>query len=273
MASNQADTWRPVPGQARLLGGEPAGAGHLPSVRAVAHLLLRASRRRGRADVHPRARPARPRPRSVRAARRARAARPARPHAHRRRHRRGVRRSDHRLPHRPHAVAVGRRIPYVVLATPWWALLFFLLFVPPFGDGSLANLLWLVVVIEGYWLASNLSGAPLEALMPHIARSHEDRVSVAAMQLVFGILGAFIGLAVSSVLIDLVGFAAMAGDPRGRGLPRPLRLAGRVLGLRRGRTTSPRRRASCGRCGRRCRTRTSSRSCRASSSSAWRRSW
>ena len=105
----------------------------------------------------------------------------------------------------------GRRIPYVVLATPWWALLFFLLFVPPFGEGSLANLLWLVVVIEGYWLASNLSGAPLEALMPHIARSHQDRVSVAAMQLVFGILGAFIGLAVSSVLIDLVGFAAMAG--------------------------------------------------------------
>ena len=105
----------------------------------------------------------------------------------------------------------GRRIPYVVLATPWWAFLFFLLFVPPFGDGSIANLLWLVAVIEGYWLASNLSGAPLEALMPHIAKSHEDRVSVASMQLVFGILGAFIGLAVSSVLIDLVGFPTMAG--------------------------------------------------------------
>jgi GPH family glycoside/pentoside/hexuronide:cation symporter len=104
----------------------------------------------------------------------------------------------------------GRRIPYVMLATPWWAFTFFLLFVPPFGDGTVANLLWLIVVIEGYWLASNLSGAPLEALMPHIAKSHEDRVSVASMQLVFGILGAFIGLAISGVLIDLVGFAGMA---------------------------------------------------------------
>ncbi len=104
----------------------------------------------------------------------------------------------------------GRRIPYVVLATPWWAFTFFLLFVPPFGDGTVANLLWLIVVLEGYWLASNLSGAPLEALMPHIAKSHEDRVSVASMQLVFGILGAFIGLAISGLLIDLVGFGGMA---------------------------------------------------------------
>lgn len=104
----------------------------------------------------------------------------------------------------------GRRIPYVVLATPWWAVLFFMLFVPPFGDGSIANLLWLIVVLEGYWLASNVAGAPLEALMPHIAKSHDDRVTVASMQLVFGIIGAFIGLAVSGVLIDLVGFAGMA---------------------------------------------------------------
>ncbi|MYE32054.1 MAG: MFS transporter [Chloroflexi bacterium] len=105
----------------------------------------------------------------------------------------------------------GRRIPYVVLATPWWAFLFFLLFVPPFGDESIANLLWLIVVLEGFWLAGNVAGAPLEALMPHIAKSHEDRVSVAAMQLVFGILGAFLGLAVSGLLIDWVGFAGMAG--------------------------------------------------------------
>ena len=104
----------------------------------------------------------------------------------------------------------GRRIPYIVLATPWWALLFFLLFVPPFGDGSAGNLLWLVVAVEGYWLASNLSGAPFEALMPHIARTHRDRLQVAAAQLVFGVLGALIGLSVGSWLVDAVGFGATA---------------------------------------------------------------
>ena len=104
----------------------------------------------------------------------------------------------------------GRRIPYIVLATPWWALLFFLIFTPPFGDGSAGNLLWLVVALEGYWLASNLSGAPFEALMPHIARTHRDRVQVAAVQLVFGVLGAFVGLSVSSLLVDSVGFGATA---------------------------------------------------------------
>ena len=104
----------------------------------------------------------------------------------------------------------GRRIPYILLATPWWALLFFLLFVPPAGDESSANLVWLVVILEGYWLASNFSGAPLEALLPHLARSHEDRVSVATLQMVFGVAGAVVGLSISSLLVDAVGFAGMA---------------------------------------------------------------
>ena len=80
----------------------------------------------------------------------------------------------------------GRRIPYIVLASPWWALLFVALFLPPFAGESAGNILWLIVVVEGYWLASNFSGAPLEALLPHIARSHQDRVTVGALQLIFG---------------------------------------------------------------------------------------
>ena len=104
----------------------------------------------------------------------------------------------------------GRRIPYIVLASPWWALLFVALFLPPFAGESAGNILWLIVVVEGYWLASNFSGAPLEALLPHIARSHQDRVTVGALQLIFGVAGAFIGLTISSLLVDSLGFPMMA---------------------------------------------------------------
>ncbi len=104
----------------------------------------------------------------------------------------------------------GRRIPWILLGTPWWALLFALLFAPPVAGESFANLLWLVVILEIFWLSSNISGAPLEALLPHIAKSHQHRVTVAAYQLSFGVFGAFIGLSISSLLVDIVGFTTMA---------------------------------------------------------------
>ena len=104
----------------------------------------------------------------------------------------------------------GRRIPWILLGTPWWALLFAALFFPPEGGASLANLIWLVVIVEVFWLSSNLSGAPLEALLPHIAKTHQHRVTVAALQLLFGVFGAFIGLSISSLLVDIVGFGSMA---------------------------------------------------------------
>ncbi len=104
----------------------------------------------------------------------------------------------------------GRRIPFVVLATPWWALAFFLLFNPPAGDADLANLIYLFLVVELFFLCSNLSGAPMEALLPHIARHHEDRVSLATWQVLFGVTGAAIGLSLSSLLQVLLGFQGMA---------------------------------------------------------------
>jgi GPH family glycoside/pentoside/hexuronide:cation symporter len=104
----------------------------------------------------------------------------------------------------------GRRVPYILFATPWWVLGFFLLFVPPGGEMSILNLVWLIAVLEIYWLLSNFSGAPLEALLPHLARRHDDRVAIAYQQLLFGVGGAIVGLSLSSLLVEFVGFGAMA---------------------------------------------------------------
>jgi len=103
----------------------------------------------------------------------------------------------------------GRRIPFIVLGTPLWGVLFALLFLPPAGDGAI-NLLFVFVVATAFYLLSNLSGAPMEALLPALARRKDDRLSVASWQVVFGVLGAVVGLSVSSLLQGAYGFAVMA---------------------------------------------------------------
>ncbi len=104
----------------------------------------------------------------------------------------------------------GRRIPFVLLGTPLWGVLFVLLFLPPSEGASHLNLGFLFVVAVSFYLFSNLSGAPLEALLPTMARRNQDRLSIASWQVVFGVLGAVVGLSVSALLQGLFGFTVMA---------------------------------------------------------------
>jgi GPH family glycoside/pentoside/hexuronide:cation symporter len=104
----------------------------------------------------------------------------------------------------------GRRVPFVVLGTPLWALLFVMLFTPPGGGDAPINLVYLFFVAIAFYLMSNLAGAPLEALLPQIARHDDDRVSIASWQVIFGVLGAVVGLSLSSLLRQFFGFVVMA---------------------------------------------------------------
>lgn len=104
----------------------------------------------------------------------------------------------------------GRRVPFVLLGTPLWGVFFVLLFAPPSAGASFTNLAFLFVIAIAFFLSSNLSGAPLEALLPQIARRNEDRMSIALWQVVFGVLGAIVGLSVSSLLEGAFGFFTMA---------------------------------------------------------------
>lgn len=104
----------------------------------------------------------------------------------------------------------GRRLPFIVIFTPFWAFLFVFFFLPPVGDASGGNLAYLFFLAMAFYMLSNLSGAALEALLPTIARTPEDRLSVATWQLVFGVGGAIVGLSVSSLVVEQFGFTAMA---------------------------------------------------------------
>jgi GPH family glycoside/pentoside/hexuronide:cation symporter len=103
----------------------------------------------------------------------------------------------------------GRRIPFVVAATPFWALFAVLLFAPP-DAGTAGTAVYFFVTLELLFLFGTLSGGPYEALLPEIAPRNEDRVKLAGIRVYFGAAGAGVGLVISGVLVDWIGFAGMA---------------------------------------------------------------
>ncbi len=103
----------------------------------------------------------------------------------------------------------GRRIPFIVLATPPWALLFFLLWIPTVDEVSALNAVYLFVVVTAFHVCGTLSGEPLESLLPEIAPRSADRVRIVTWQVVFGTLSAVVALIFTGPIIDRFGFAVM----------------------------------------------------------------
>jgi GPH family glycoside/pentoside/hexuronide:cation symporter len=104
----------------------------------------------------------------------------------------------------------GRRIPFVLFATPFWALFFVLLWTPPNGHETIANGVYLFAMMQGFLLFSTLSGGPFASLMPEIAVTSKERVGVVTWEVFFGTVGAALALVGSGVIKELWGFQAMA---------------------------------------------------------------
>lgn len=102
----------------------------------------------------------------------------------------------------------GRRVPFVLFATPFYALFFFLFWTPPRGSYALAAV-YLTIILLVQRVAGALSGNPMLALLPEVARTPAGRVSNVAWQFVFGALGAVVGLVVTGLIKDQFGFVAM----------------------------------------------------------------
>ena len=105
---------------------------------------------------------------------------------------------------------LGRRLPFVLAATPPWALFAFLVFTPPPDAGTAVTAVHLFVTLELFFLFATLSGGPYEALLPEIAKTSRDRVAIVGTRVYFGAAGAAVGLIGSDLLIDRFGFQAMA---------------------------------------------------------------
>jgi GPH family glycoside/pentoside/hexuronide:cation symporter len=103
----------------------------------------------------------------------------------------------------------GRRLPFIVLGTPVLALSFFLLWTPPVDHESAWNALYLFAVLEVFFLANTVVGGPYDALLPEIAVTSRDRVSLSAWKVLFGAAGAGIVFVLGGPLIATIGFAGM----------------------------------------------------------------
>ena len=103
----------------------------------------------------------------------------------------------------------GRRIPFLLYGTPLLALTFWLLWTPPAGASGLVIGLWFFVVLELFYFANTVVGAPYEALQAEIASTSTDRVSLGVWKVFFGTLGLVLAVVVSPQLIELIGFPGM----------------------------------------------------------------
>jgi glycoside/pentoside/hexuronide:cation symporter, GPH family len=104
----------------------------------------------------------------------------------------------------------GRRIPYIVLGAPLWSIFFVLLFTPPPDAGHATTAVYLLLVFEAVSLFSSIVTGPYEALLPEMAATSGERMSLEAVKVYLGIGGTVIGLVASTVLVHRVGFKAMA---------------------------------------------------------------
>lgn len=110
----------------------------------------------------------------------------------------------------------GRRFPYIFLGAPLVALSFFLLWTPPqtspaspAGGPTTLNAVYFFLMLQFFFLSYTIVSAPYEGILPEIAKTSADRVSTSAWRVLFGVIGAAIGLVGSSLIIQQFGFPAM----------------------------------------------------------------
>lgn len=103
----------------------------------------------------------------------------------------------------------GRRIPFLLLGTPLLAISFWLLWTPPVGADLLVVGLYFFVILELFYFANTIVGAPYEALQAEIATTSDDRVSLGVWKVFFGTIGLVLAVVVSPQLIERLGFAGM----------------------------------------------------------------
>ena len=83
----------------------------------------------------------------------------------------------------------GRRIPFILFGTPFLALSFAALFFPPFEPQSLANNIFLTVALFTYWITFTIVVAPYTALLPEIAKTEKQRMTLASFMALFMMFG------------------------------------------------------------------------------------
>lgn len=103
----------------------------------------------------------------------------------------------------------GRRLPFMFTASLPLAIAFFLLWIPPVQGESMANLIYLGVILVLFNIAQNLVIIPLGSLLPELAETDRHRVRLTAWSASFQLIGVILAGA-AGLIIGRFGFVSMA---------------------------------------------------------------
>ena len=102
----------------------------------------------------------------------------------------------------------GRRLPFVAAGAPIAALVFVAIWNPPAWD-----LPWIAVyafvVLQLYSVCSTIVHQPYEAVLAELSRASADRMRVSGLKVLFGVVGAAVGLVGSGAVVGAYGFGGM----------------------------------------------------------------
>ncbi len=100
----------------------------------------------------------------------------------------------------------GRRIPFILFSTPFYALFGALVWFLPSDGSSWWNVLYFVLMLELFFTAATMSSGALEALVPELTRTARDRMQVVSFIFLFAVGGAGLGLVMGGYIKDAFGF-------------------------------------------------------------------
>ncbi len=100
----------------------------------------------------------------------------------------------------------GRRIPFILFATPFYALFGALIWFLPMDGSSWWNAIYFVLVLELFFVAATMSSGALEALVPEVTPTADDRMNLISLMFLFAVFGAGLGLVAGGFIKDAYGF-------------------------------------------------------------------
>lgn len=108
-----------------------------------------------------------------------------------------------------HRGRLGRRIPFMLFSSFFYAAVFVLLFYPPVAGVSPLNGIYVALMLGLYFILFTAYVCPHLALLPELARSSRDRIDLSTYRAVFSLLGVGAALIGSGLLISRLGFRGM----------------------------------------------------------------
>ncbi|MDE2787981.1 MAG: MFS transporter [Chloroflexota bacterium] len=100
----------------------------------------------------------------------------------------------------------GRRIPFVLFSTPFYVIFGALIWFLPTEGSSWWNALYFVLMLELFFTAATMSSGALEALVPELTRTANERMHVVCLIFLFAVAGAGLGLVMGGFIKDAYGF-------------------------------------------------------------------